>query len=101
MKRTWPLAIGVGAITVLLATCSAGPSETHSPETKSVGVAPSAEFNTYWHQGKAELSHYALTQARYGELRDGNAVLVFVTEDVLDSAQVKMKAKAMHRTPAC
>lgn len=93
MKRTWPLAIGVGAITVLLATCSAGHSKTHSPEKKSLGVAPSAEFNAYWHQGKAELGHYALTQARYGELRNGNAVLVFVTEDVLDSAQVKYEGQ--------
>ncbi len=93
MKRTWPLAIGVGAITVLLAACSTGTSQPQTNDAKPVGIAPSAEFNTYWHQGKAELSHYALTQARYGELRNGDAVLVFVTEDLLDSAQVKFEGQ--------
>lgn len=34
----------------------------------------------YWYDGKAELSSYKLTQARYGELHEGTAVLVYVTE---------------------
>ncbi|MGB3526746.1 MAG: septum formation inhibitor Maf [Flavobacteriales bacterium] len=93
MKHSWPLLIGVGAIAVLFATCSAGSSETHVDNSTGTGTAPSAEFNAYWHQGKAELSHYALTQARYGELRDGEAVLIFVTEDLLDSAQVKFEGQ--------
>lgn len=93
MKRSWPFVIGVGAVTLLFATCSAGPSEKHADKNTLTGTPPSAEFNAYWHQGKAELSHYALTQARYGELRNGNAVLVFVTEDVLDSAQVKYEGQ--------
>ncbi|MGV9013215.1 MAG: septum formation inhibitor Maf [Flavobacteriales bacterium] len=89
MERTWPLVIGVAATAVLLASCSAGSSGLNAAEMTLTGVPPSAEFNAYWHQGKAELGHYALTQARYGELRNGDAVLVFVTEDVSDSAQVK------------
>ncbi|MBK9421848.1 MAG: septum formation inhibitor Maf [Flavobacteriales bacterium] len=89
MERTWHLSIGVAATAILLTSCSAGPSGSDTPEIAPAGIASSAEFNTYWHQGKAELGHYALTQARYGELRNGDAVLVFVTEDVLDSAQVK------------
>lgn len=93
MKRSWPLLIGAGAITFLLATCSAGTSEMHTPESAKTGTPPSAEFMAYWHQGKAELNRYALTQARYGELRNGNAVLVFVTEDFLDSAEVKYEGK--------
>jgi hypothetical protein len=89
MKRSWPLLIGAGAIAFLLATCSAETSEVHPDGSIGTGTPPSAEFKAYWYQGKAELDHYALTQARYGELRNGDAVLVFVTEDFLDSAEVK------------
>ena len=34
----------------------------------------------FWSDGKAEVSSYKLTQARYGELHEGNAVLIYVTE---------------------
>ena len=46
-------------------------------------------FDQYWYQGRAEISSYTLTQARYGELRKGDAVLVFVTEPLSKSRQVK------------
>jgi hypothetical protein len=49
------------------------------------------EFATYWYQGKAELTRYSLRQARYGDLHDGEAVLVFVTEDFLPGLQVKQE----------
>ena len=49
----------------------------------------SDEFKTYWFNGKAEISSYNLQQARYGEIREGNAVLIFVTEDFLPEEQVK------------
>lgn len=42
-----------------------------------------------WYQGKAELNSYALTQARYGELREGEAVLIFVSEDMMTQKLVK------------
>src|SRR5207249_3206702 len=48
-----------------------------------------ADFWSTWGDGKAELDGYALTQPRYGELRAGTAVLIFVTEDFSDSARVK------------
>jgi hypothetical protein len=48
-----------------------------------------AEFEDYWYQGKAELTRYALRQARYGDVHDGEAVLIFVTEDFLPKLQVK------------
>ncbi len=34
----------------------------------------------YWYNGEAEITSYELSQARYGDLHDGKAVLVFVTE---------------------
>lgn len=47
------------------------------------------DFSSYWHQGKAELTRYVLEQARYGQVHHGDAVLVFVTEDILKDKQVK------------
>ncbi|MEM7658436.1 MAG: hypothetical protein AAF399_20075, partial [Bacteroidota bacterium] len=48
------------------------------------------EFGAYWYQGKAELSSYALKQARYGEIHEGEAVLIYVTEDFSRKKQVKL-----------
>ena len=47
-------------------------------------------FGAYWYQGKAELTSYTLEQARYGEHHQGHAVLIFVTEDLSRSKQVKL-----------
>ena len=49
-----------------------------------------ANFNSYWYTGKAEVNNYQLTQARYGELREGEATMIFVTEDFSSSKQVKL-----------
>ena len=46
-------------------------------------------FNDYWYAGEAEISSYKLEQERYGQMRDGSAVLIFVTEDFLPEKQVK------------
>lgn len=46
-------------------------------------------FERYWYQGLAELTRYELSQSRYGELHEGDAVLIFVTEDFLPGPQVK------------
>ncbi|SDS15844.1 hypothetical protein SAMN04515667_1541 [Formosa sp. Hel1_31_208] len=49
----------------------------------------SEEFISYWYAGEAEISSYQLEQVRYGEIHDGSAVLVYVTEDFLPEKQVK------------
>lgn len=46
-------------------------------------------FKKYWFAGDAEISSFTLTQSRYGELRSGDAVLIYVTEDFLPNIQVK------------
>ncbi|TYA78424.1 septum formation inhibitor Maf [Seonamhaeicola marinus] len=46
-------------------------------------------FKDYWYAGEAEISSYELEQARYGEIRKGKAVLIYVTEDFLPDSQVK------------
>jgi hypothetical protein len=47
------------------------------------------EFWKRWGDGKGEVSGYDLTFPRYGELRKGVAVVVFVTETFSNSARVK------------
>lgn len=47
------------------------------------------EFKAFWYDGKAEVTSYTLTQSRYGELRQGTAVMIFVTEEFLPEVQVK------------
>jgi hypothetical protein len=51
---------------------------------------PTPQFNQQWNAGKAELTSYSLQQARYGELRNGEAVLIFVTEDFSKDKLVKL-----------
>lgn len=55
-----------------------------------IDLTQKKEFTNYWYQQKAEMNSYELLQARYGEIRKGEAVLVFVTEDFSSSKQVKM-----------
>lgn len=49
----------------------------------------SKEFKEYWYAGNAEITSYKLEQARYGELRVGTSVLIYVTEPFLADKQVK------------
>ncbi|NNK86825.1 MAG: septum formation inhibitor Maf [Flavobacteriaceae bacterium] len=57
--------------------------------TPSDPVELSEAFKTYWYTGLAELTSYRLEQARYGEIREGHAVLIYVTEDFNPVKQVK------------
>ena len=47
-------------------------------------------FAAYWYAGQAEITSYALEQARYGEVHQGHAVTIFVSEDFSRSKQVKL-----------
>ena len=57
---------------------------------KQKPAPPSEKFQQTWYAGKAELSSYDLQQARYGEVRNGEAVLIFVTEDFSTDKLVKL-----------
>ncbi|QYA26276.1 septum formation inhibitor Maf [Gramella sp. MT6] len=54
----------------------------------------SDDFKEYWYSGEAEITSYHLEQVRYGEIRNGEAVLIFVTEDFLPEEQVKANSAA-------
>ncbi len=48
------------------------------------------QFAGHWYQGKAEINVFELKQMRYGEAREGKAVMIFVTEDFSKRKQVKL-----------
>ncbi len=71
-------------VAVVLLLCSSNLlAQSASPGSKA--------FQAYWRQGKAEINRFHLTQNRYGEPREGNAVMVFVVEDFDKDKQVKFE----------
>lgn len=92
MKKTLSILLPLVVLVVLggyyIASAGSGtesdnPGKFSEPESSEVdgNSAENSGFNDYWYDGNAELNSYTLQQARYGEMREGNAVLVFVTED--------------------
>ena len=78
----------------ILESCNEKPKETEEQVPKTQKEKPakknlSSEFKEYWYAGDAEITSYSLQQARYGETRDGKAVLIYVTEPFLYDKQVK------------
>ncbi|AGC78474.1 Maf-like protein [Nonlabens dokdonensis DSW-6] len=47
------------------------------------------EFKDYWYNGTAEISSYDISVARYGEMREGTGVMIFVTEPFDNKDQIK------------
>lgn len=48
------------------------------------------DFSAHWHDGHAELDGYRLTVSRYGQDREGYAVMIYVTEPFSESKRVKV-----------
>ena len=69
------------AVFLLLGSCA------HEPA--SVAARGDGEFEALWYDGQAELSGYVWKGTRYGELRTGEAVAIFVTETVGADTHVK------------
>ncbi len=95
MKRSI-LLFGILTMLVIIACSNViadkSSNTTEKEETKSeanLAKQLSQEFKEYWYAGNAEISSYTLEQARYGEIRKGTAVLIYVTEDFLSKEQVK------------
>ncbi|KAA3621812.1 MAG: septum formation inhibitor Maf [Flavobacterium sp.] len=72
-----------------------------SSEIKKAGEPRilSDTFKQYWFAGTAEITSYELMQERYGELRKGTAVTVFVSEDFLPDTQVKAERSSKETIP--
>jgi len=63
-----------------------------TPSSREVanGIKPQPDkFSSHWYQGQAEITRFELKQARYGEIHEGDAVQIFVTEPFLKDQQVK------------
>ncbi|MEP2937326.1 MAG: septum formation inhibitor Maf [Gilvibacter sp.] len=77
---------------ILLFSC-----QNTAPEDKPLASKPIITYKSelpkttkdYWYNGTAEVSSYALSQARYGEQREGTAVLVYVTEPFSKESNTK------------
>jgi len=54
--------------------------------------AETPDFYVHWGDGRAEISSYRVIQPRYGELREGYGVLIFVTEDINRSTFIKVES---------
>lgn len=86
--------LGLAMVCVLSSNCGSDTMEMDAGSYTLIDEAQAApapaSFGDYWYQGKAEITSYTLKQARYGEVHEGHAVLIFVTEDFSESKQVKL-----------
>ena len=61
----------------------------HADKLPQFGAHTPEQFQDYWYNHGAELSRFSLRQMRYGEIHEGDAVLVFVTEKMDPDTQIK------------
>ncbi len=91
------LLVLIGSIFIVFESClenknqkGIGDMAMNKTAVKPISKKPlSQEFKDYWYAGNAEVTSYALEQAHYGELREGKAVLIYVTEPFVADQQVK------------
>lgn len=76
------------SIFIILALITLGCADVSSQQSKKA-TPVTQEWKDYWYSGNAELTRYKLEQSRYGEIHEGDAVLIFVTEDFRTDKQVK------------
>ncbi|HMX89661.1 MAG: hypothetical protein K1X68_06550 [Saprospiraceae bacterium] len=77
------------ALVIPVLRCSTSTPANSSKNSKDNVAENNPLQGTYWYQGKAEVNSYSLTQARYGQLHQGEAVCIFVSEDFNARKQVK------------
>jgi hypothetical protein len=74
---------------IMLLSASLYAVNVYSFDKISFGTYTAAQFRDYWYNHGAEISRFNLHQMRYGEIHQGDAVLVFVTEEMNPAIQVK------------
>ncbi|MCH2224988.1 MAG: septum formation inhibitor Maf [Crocinitomicaceae bacterium] len=86
-------------LVLFVTSCTSGNTKVSSITNSSTdslnnitGISSKEDAN-YWYNNKAEITSYKLTQARYGELHEGTAVFVFVTEPFSPSSNTKADIK--------
>ena len=63
--------------------------------TFDLSPAVAQDFWSFWGDGKGEISSYDAVVPRYGELRKGYAILVFVTEEISRTTRIKVESEAI------
>ena len=61
----------------------------HTEKLPQFGTHSRGQFQDYWYNHGAEISRFSLQQMRYGEIHEGDAVQVFVTEKMNPETQIK------------
>jgi hypothetical protein len=74
---------------IILLTVGLSAGSVYSNDVNHFGTYTPDQFRDYWYNHGAEISRFTLQQMRYGEIHEGDAVLVFVTEEVNPALQVK------------
>ncbi|TPN89276.1 septum formation inhibitor Maf [Aquimarina algicola] len=103
MKKLVGIIVLLGIIICI--ACSNIKADESNPKSKTIAENKvpakvlSEKFKKYWYSGNAEITSYALEQARYGEIRKGTSVLIFVTEDFLPKEQVKADSQNKKNIP--
>ncbi|MEM9883181.1 MAG: septum formation inhibitor Maf, partial [Planctomycetota bacterium] len=96
MQRWWMLVLvaGVGLGLGLAATGGGGSVTGNGAAADELWMPPAygEDFGAVWYDGRAEMASYRLTYPRYGELREGTAVAVTVTEPFNGEQRVKADA---------
>lgn len=94
------------SIPILLSSCTSNQKEEKILNTEIVSASNTVKkrdlsqaFNAYWYAGNAEITSYKLSQERYGQLREGTAVTIFVTEEFLPEKQVKADRSSEENIP--
>ena len=98
MKIFW-----IALVACILQACNGSSARNIVIDTSAAaeGSTPfGGELPDYWYRGVAEISTYDLRQARYGELREGTAVLIQVSEPFLAEKQVKDEGVADENGPS-
>ena len=93
MKFIKTISLGIVAFAIAISIWSFSSSATLDAtvapiQNEKYSVSDSL-FNAYWYADQAEIRTYNLTQSRYGELHQGLATVIFVTESVSKKKGIK------------
>lgn len=83
-------------VSVIVVLCRPGAAQEAPPPAEPTPGA----FEALWYDGQAEVNGYRWRGTRYGELRSGEAVAIFVTEPMGAESHVKLDRPEEHRGEA-
>ncbi len=98
IKRRFTMSIAYSLLTLLL-TVGLSAGSVYSYDANHFGTYTPDQFRDYWYNHGAEISRFTLQQMRYGEIHEGDAVLVFVTEEINPALQVKADDPDLQNVP--